>query len=82
VTVQFRLIPRGPGAALVNASQHAQLVVVGTRGHGGFAGLLLGSVSHQVLHHAHCPVLIARERHPAPANGGEHDAPQDGTFGR
>jgi nucleotide-binding universal stress UspA family protein len=46
--------------ALTGLSHTAQLVVVGTRGHGGFAGLLLGSASLQLLHHAECPVLIAR----------------------
>jgi nucleotide-binding universal stress UspA family protein len=45
---------------LIGLSSSAQLVVVGTRGHGGFAGLLLGSVGLQLLHHCDCPVLIAR----------------------
>ncbi|WP_411267451.1 universal stress protein [Actinoplanes sp. KI2] len=55
VPVQLRLTPGSPGAVLVHASQDAQLVVAGARGHGGFAGLQLGSASHQVLHHARCP---------------------------
>jgi len=47
-----------PVEEIVNASKNADIVVVGSRGAGGFSRLLLGSTSAQVAEHAHCPVLI------------------------
>jgi nucleotide-binding universal stress UspA family protein len=56
-----RLVERDrPAHALLAETAQAQLVVVGSRGRGNATGLLLGSVSHALLHHANCPVLIAR----------------------
>ncbi len=52
----------GPAArVLVDVAQNADLLVVGSRGRGGFASLLLGSVSSQCAHHAPCPVAIVPE---------------------
>jgi len=56
------LVRDAPAAALLDAAKDADLLIVGSRGHGGFAGLLLGSVSSQVAHHALCPILLVRPR--------------------
>jgi nucleotide-binding universal stress UspA family protein len=49
-----------PAQVLLDAASGADLLVVGSRGHGAFAEALLGSVGHYCVHHAHCPVLIIR----------------------
>jgi nucleotide-binding universal stress UspA family protein len=47
-----------PAEALIEASQDADLIVVGSRGGGGFAALSVGSITNQVVHHAKCPVVV------------------------
>jgi nucleotide-binding universal stress UspA family protein len=59
-SVTERTVQGHPVKVLVDASDGADLLVVGNRGHGGFTGMLLGSVSGQVLAYAHCPTVIVR----------------------
>ncbi len=58
IEIESLVEARNPADALLDAARDAGLLVVGTRGHGGFKGLLLGSVSQQASHHAPCPVVI------------------------
>jgi len=66
-----------PARALLDAGEGAWMLVVGSRGLGGFQGLLLGSVSQQVVHHAACPVLVVPE--PGPGRG--HRSPPSSDQG-
>ena len=62
VPVDYRVVHDGAAKCLVEASQGARMLVVGARGLGGLAGMLLGSVSDQCVRHAACPVLVTRMR--------------------
>ncbi len=60
VTVTGEVTEGHPAEVLLKAAAGTDLLVVGSRGHGGFAGMLLGSVSSHAVHHARCPVLVVR----------------------
>lgn len=62
VQVETKIAYGHPAQVLVDESRDADLLVVGSRGHGGFTGMLLGSVSTHCVTHAACPVTVVRSR--------------------
>ncbi|GAA1830824.1 universal stress protein [Actinomadura chokoriensis] len=74
--VETRLVSADPGRTLVEESEHADLVTVGSRGQGGFEGLLFGSVGLYTAAHARCPVLVVSRSAPYPS-----DAPAEIVIG-
>jgi nucleotide-binding universal stress UspA family protein len=60
VRIEQKLLKGRSADTLIAAAEGADMLVVGNRGRGGFRGLLLGSVSQQIAHHATCPVVIVR----------------------
>jgi nucleotide-binding universal stress UspA family protein len=58
LSIEYEVLSGSPGHALADLGFNAGLIVVGSRGRGGFAGLLLGSVSHTAIHEALCPVMV------------------------
>ena len=71
VEIERQVIDGAAAAALVGAVTGGDLLVVGSRGHGGFTGLLLGSVSQQCVQHAPCPVVVV---HPLKAEAGDRES--------
>ncbi|MEV7120879.1 universal stress protein [Kitasatospora griseola] len=71
-----RRVERGNAArVLLDAAEGAELLVIGSRGHGGFTGALLGSVGQHCVHHATCPVVVVRDT--AHQDTAHDTAPQD-----
>ncbi|ROP36099.1 universal stress protein [Saccharothrix texasensis] len=60
VVVERRVVRERPAKALLDAARDARLLVVGSRGRGGFAGMLLGSTSQALVYHAPCPLVVVR----------------------
>ncbi|GAA0256974.1 universal stress protein [Saccharothrix mutabilis subsp. mutabilis] len=60
VTVERRVVHESPARALIDHAEDAQLLVVGSHGHGGFVGMLLGSIGQAMVLHAPCPVAVVR----------------------
>lgn len=66
VEIRQHVVQGHPAAVLLKAAESADLLVVGTRGHGGFTEALPGSVSQHCVHHAPCPVVVVRAARPRP----------------
>lgn len=64
VEIERQVVQGSAAEALMTAVDENDLLVVGSRGHGGFAELLLGSVSQQCVHHAPCPVVVVHSHKP------------------
>ena len=62
LTITTQVVEGQPGPVLVEAARGAEVLVVGSRGHGEFIGMLLGSVSEYCVTHAHCPVLVYHQQ--------------------
>jgi nucleotide-binding universal stress UspA family protein len=62
VSIRQLVVEDNAARALLKAAEGADMLVVGSRGHGGFAGALLGSVSQHCVYHARCPVIVIRGR--------------------
>jgi len=68
LTVVGDVLLGGPAECLVDVGRDATLLVVGNRGHGNLARMVLGSVSHAVVQHAECPVVVVHTPHETEAN--------------
>lgn len=77
VPITTTVVHGSPASALIEASANVDLLVVGSRGHGGFKGLLLGSVSEQVVRHARCTVVVERDSNSADSAGPAEPAADD-----
>ncbi|MGZ4384045.1 MAG: universal stress protein [Gaiellaceae bacterium] len=76
VEIERQVVEGSAAGVLLDAVSEGDLLVVGSRGHGGFGGLLLGSVSQQCVHHAPCPVVVVHPSKAAASDRGLADAPR------
>ncbi len=67
VPVELKVLDGNPAGALIEQARDADVLVVGSRGRGGFRELLLGSVGQACVHHARCPVIVIRQQPTSPA---------------